>query len=509
VARARAWRGKGGSKAVSSDWFSIARQKPSNLIVLFPATLTAVRAALLPLFTACAPEVTDEAPAPADDWSLPTPGGAGDSAPPGGAPTGLDSAALDSDPVDARLEALTARLEAGISGTPGLSAPAGVSFALVLDGALAAAGGVGAQAKVGQPRSDQPVGPETLFFVASTSKWITAAAAMSLVDDGLLTPDTRAVDLLPSYTEAAGRHADITLHHLLTMTSGLANDGGCWLYSESESLVPDGCAAFTAGPGTVLEMLFQPEVLASSPYDGSLGAYNVTSAPPGAAPWSYSNWGMMLAGRLLEVAAGAAFEDLVAARVFGPAGMTTAGFSASEMVASDDYAIGGGPSAADGHCPEPVRGHDSLEPFFPDELACPARAPNGGVRASALDLAAFAEALLADLDGAGRALSQAQARRLFCPGGGAPGAGCAGRGEVDPAYASAYGDTYGYANFRHTHGGREVYTHGGGRAGFGALFWVVPSQGFAVAMLSNDDGASVDLQAAAAFAMDCYLDGAC
>ena len=410
---------------------------------------------------------------------------------------------------DARFQALLAELEAGLTADPQVSGPAGVGVAVVLDGALYAAGGVGVQAKDGQPRDDRAVGADTVFFIASTSKWITATAAMALVDEGLLDVHRPVVELLPDYTETNGRHADITAHHLLTMTSGLASDGGCWLYSHSASDVPDGCAAFTAGPGTVLEELFAPAVLASSPYDGSYGVYNLTSDTPGEAPYSYSNWGMMLAGRAMEVAAGAPFEQLVAERVFEPGCMQTAGYTAAEMTADDDYAIGGGPAAVDGYCPEPELGHDSVQPFMPDELACAARAPNGGVRASVLDLAHFAEALLADLDGAGVVVSSESAARMFCPEGGQPGGECMGRVDVDASLAGAYGDTYGYNNFLHTTGDHRVFTHGGGRAGFGALFWVVPESGFAVAMLGNDDGGSVDLQVAATFAVRCFLDGDC
>lgn len=410
---------------------------------------------------------------------------------------------------DARFEALLAELTRELDPDPTASAPAGISVAVVERGALRSAGGLGRQAKDGQPRAEYPVGADTQFFIASTSKWITATAATALVDSGDLDLQEPVVSYLPDYTETNGRQAAITLHHLLTMTSGLANDGGCWLYSESAAEVPEGCAAFTHGPGTVLEELFRPEVLRSPPYDGSYGVYNLTSGAPGEAEWHYSNWGIMLAGRVLEVAAGQAFPDLVAERVFQPACMETASYTPEEMTAFDDYAVGGGPAAVDGYCPEPELGNDSVQPFLPDELACPARAPNGGVRASALDLGRFAQALLADLDGAGQVVSAEGARRMFCPGGGSPGGDCQGRASVSADLARAYGDTYGYTNFRHEHRGREVYTHGGGRAGFGALFWVVPSEGFAVVMLSNQGGASVDLQDAAEFALDCYLDGDC
>jgi hypothetical protein len=48
--------------------------------------------------------------------------------------------------------------------------------------------------------------------------------------------------------------------------------------------------------------------------------------------------------------------------------------------------------------------------------------------------------------------------------------------------------TYGYTNFHHTTpSGHEVYSHAGGRAGYGALFWIVPKHNFAVVILANDE----------------------
>lgn len=410
---------------------------------------------------------------------------------------------------DVRFDALLDRLDATLDPDPAAAAPSGIAVAVVLDGQVHAAGAVGHLAKSGAPGADEPVTVDTRFPIASTSKWVTATAAMALVDAGRIDPHAPVTTLLPTYTEANGQQDHITLHHLLRMRSGLANDGGCWLYSESAQEVPDGCAAFTGGPDTVLGELFRPAVLASPPYDGSLGAYNITTGVPGEADYLYSDWGYMLAGRLLERADdGRAFEAVVAERVFEPACMQTATYDPA-VAAAEPPPLGGGPASVDGYCPEPELGHDSVQPFFPDALACPARNPNGGVRATAVDLARFAETLLADLSGANRMLSPDAAAALLCPEGGSPGADCAGRVAVTLPHASTYGDTYGYANFRDMHGGREVYNHGGGRAGFGALFWVVPSEGFAVVMLGNDDGGSVDLQPAARFAMDCFLDGAC
>ncbi|HEY3450509.1 MAG TPA: serine hydrolase domain-containing protein [Myxococcales bacterium] len=64
--------------------------------------------------------------------------------------------------------------------------------------------------------------PSTAYESASTSKWVTAAVLLDLVDQGLLTLDTKAKDLLPFWTED-----QVTLKHLLSFTSGFEEEPLC------------------------------------------------------------------------------------------------------------------------------------------------------------------------------------------------------------------------------------------------------------------------------------------
>ena len=330
-------------------------------------------------------------------------------------------------------------------------------------------------------------------------------AVMSEVQRGSLDLQAPVTTVLPAYVESGGRQDAITLHHLMRMTSGLANDGGCWLYSVSASQVPNGCAALEHEERSPLDLLFEPARLRRSPYNGDLGVYNRTDWEPGGR-WRYSNWGTMLSGRVLEVAAGAHHDALMRERVFEPACMARATLSAEDVYDSSNYALGEGAEAVDGHCPEPELGHDSRAPFFPDELACRARGPNGGVRASALDVAQFAHAFLGDLRGRGHLLDADHAHRMLCPAGGTHDGGCAGRADTG---GSTWGDTYGYFNFHHVEDGHHVYSHGGGRAGFGSLMWLVPSEDLAVIVLSNDGGGARRMEPVARAALRCALDGEC
>src|SRR5690606_32033465 len=64
------------------------------------------------------------------------------------------------------------------------------------------------------------VGPDTNFRLASVSKQFTATAILLLAQDGALTLDDPVRRWLPSLPAAAD---GITLHHLLSHTSGLVD----------------------------------------------------------------------------------------------------------------------------------------------------------------------------------------------------------------------------------------------------------------------------------------------
>lgn len=382
--------------------------------------------------------------------------------------------------------------------------PSGAAVAIVVDGKLRHAGGIGTRGQLGHPLADAPVDADTLFWTASTSKWVHGVMVMSMVEEGLLDLAAPVTNVLPDYRETMRQQDGLALYHLLAMTSGLKGEQGefkCTLWSVSPEAAPNGCAALSEGPGTVLERLFAPETLASSPYD----EFNRWYADPGVV-WDYSNWDIMLSGRMAEIAGEAPYPDLVARRVFGPVGMCSATYDPQVMLDSANYAVGSATSTFTDECPEPELGHDSRAPWDPDELACRARDPNGGIRASVVDLGRFAEALLADLRGEHVVLSSLAANHMLCPGGGLPGDDCRGR-QATGGYADS--DTYGYTNFHQIVRGYHVYKHGGSRPGYGSLLWMVPEHNFAVVMLANVASADDQMGEWAEKTLACWLDGEC
>ena len=154
-------------------------------------------------------------------------------------------------PIDAALRRAT---ESGA--IPGVVAMAATSDAIVYQGAFGRR----------DPAPDAAMRPDSVFWLASMTKAITAAAAMQLVEQGRLSldgpigsvlPDLAAVQVLEGF-DADGapilRPASrpITLRHLLTHTAGFCYD--MWNGDMVRYLATTGTPAFRTGLNAALKV---------------------------------------------------------------------------------------------------------------------------------------------------------------------------------------------------------------------------------------------------------------
>ncbi|WP_432476516.1 serine hydrolase domain-containing protein [Nocardioides sp. GXQ0305] len=160
----------------------------------------------------------------------------------------------------------------------------------------------------------RPIGPGTRFALASLSKPFTAAAVLTCVGRGELGVHDRVVDVLPPERRPRTLDTAVTVHHLLTHTSGIGD------YAEEDEdlagYVDDYGALWRDLPSYRMERT-----------DHFLPLY--ADAAPVAAPgaeFHYSNAGYVLLGAVLEEVTGREFVDVVGERVLGPAGMSGAGY---------------------------------------------------------------------------------------------------------------------------------------------------------------------------------------
>ena len=144
---------------------------------------------------------------------------------------------------------------------------------------------------------------DSIFWIASMSKPITAAAVLMLVDEGKLSledPVTKYVPELAGLKTADGKTPRITLRHLLTHTSGMgeATDEEAKAARTLSDLVP----AFASKP-----LAFEP---------GS--------------KWKYCQSGILTLGRIVEIVTGMRFEVFLRKRIFDPLGMKDTTFYLTE-----------------------------------------------------------------------------------------------------------------------------------------------------------------------------------
>jgi CubicO group peptidase (beta-lactamase class C family) len=170
---------------------------------------------------------------------------------------------------------------------------AGAVVVVVKDGQILVQRGYG----YADVASRRPVHPEsTLFRIGSVSKLFTWTAVMQLVETGRLDLD-RDINEYLDFEVPAREGEPISLRHLMTHTPG---------FEEAiKNLITD-------DPGRLL------------PLDEYLKRWTPAQIfPPGEVP-AYSNYGVSLAGYIVERVSGKPLDDYLDAHLFAPLAMTTA-----------------------------------------------------------------------------------------------------------------------------------------------------------------------------------------
>ncbi len=142
--------------------------------------------------------------------------------------------------------------------------------------------------------SHRPMRKDALFWIASMTKPVTASAVLLLQDEGKLSVDDPVAKYLPELADVKtgdGRPATLTLRHLLTHTSGLAE-------------------------ATAKESLAARKLADLIPH---YAAKPLQFAP--GTQWRYCQSGINSLGRIVEVVSGQTFPEFLEKRFFEPLGM--------------------------------------------------------------------------------------------------------------------------------------------------------------------------------------------
>ncbi len=198
---------------------------------------------------------------------------------------------------------------------------------------------------------------EDVWHIGSCTKSMTAVLVGALVDEGKLRWEMSVADALPGIAMDKAWGA-VTIEHLVTQRGGVPGmTRAQWMEMER-------------GNGTAREQrfAFAKALLAKPP-----------AQPPGKA-FAYSNSGYGILGAIIEQAADQSYEALLAARIFQPLALASAGF---------------GPPATKGKVDQPWGHYRSGDHFVaaspvPENGFPPAFAPAACVHLSLPDFARYA-----------------------------------------------------------------------------------------------------------------------
>jgi CubicO group peptidase (beta-lactamase class C family) len=273
-----------------------------------------------------------------------------------------------------------------------------------------------------------PVTPDMLFRLCSSTKMFTAAALVTLAEDGALKLD----EPIGKYAKGLSpKIAGLTAHQLLSHTAGLKAHAPMLSRHDDDALAETARAlkddlVFVA-PGRV---------------------------------FSYTSLGYWLAGYLIEAVSGKPYADALEERLFKPIGMRRTTLRPTMAMTW---------SLAQGH---DVSGRDKLRvvrPFADNSGTRPA----GQIFSSVNDLSRFVIAFMngGQIEGK-QVLSPPLIKKLSSP-------------QADPPGSDW---KYGYGLVLGKNRGVRTVEHGGEANGFGSLIRMVPDHRFAVIVLLNGTG---------------------
>ena len=207
--------------------------------------------------------------------------------------------------------------------------------------------------------------PDTRFDCASVTKLFTAVATLQQVQAGAFDRDTSTV----GYLELMGTAIvpEVTPYHLLTHTSGIADDADEEAGESYEAVFADLPNYSIVETADILQTF----------------AHKQPNFAPGEG-CRYCNCSYVLLGLMVERASGVPYREYVTTEVFAPAGMERSGFFRRDLVE---------PDVAEGI--DPVVDEDGAVTAWRRNIYAypPVGDPAGGAHVTAADLLSFRRAL--------------------------------------------------------------------------------------------------------------------
>ena len=279
----------------------------------------------------------------------------------------------------------------------------------------------------------KPVDPETTMFrLASISKLFTWISVMQLAEQGKLDIDAD-VNKYLDFQVAPAFGKPITLRNLMTHTGGFEEEIRDILLTNPKWVTPLRDFLIENQPRRIF--------------------------PPGEVP-AYSNYGVGLAGYVVQRVSGEPFEQYVAEHIFQPLGMKHSSFK--QPLAEDLSAF-----PSDGYRDNTEKPAVGFEIFNP--------APAGGVSSTASDMGRFAQALLNGGEWDGRRIMKAETLNAMWTK-------QFGTSDALPAMCMGF-----YQTWRN---GLNFIGHGGDLIAFHSIFLLEPKEKLVIFISYNSAGSA-------------------
>lgn len=266
---------------------------------------------------------------------------------------------------------------------------------------------------------------QSVYRIASLTKQFTATAILQLVEGGLINLEDDIREYLPDFS-TRGHH--VTIHHLLTHTSGIPNYTGLPAFEERARLDLDHDALV--------------DLIEEEPFD----------FPPGDA-LRYSNSGYYLLGMIIEAVSGQSYAEYLEQHIFSPLGMDQSAYCSSKAII---------PNRAKGYSLEDHQWINAEAISMVNPFAA------GGICSTVGDLLKWQNALNQHL-----ILSEDSFRKMTQ------------RATLNDGSQTPYGYGIVIAEFD----GYKKYAFRGGITGFGSVLSFTPELGLTIAVLTNSDQA--------------------
>lgn len=303
-----------------------------------------------------------------------------------------------------------------------------------------------------------PVTADTIFGIGSITKSMTSIAILQLQEAGKLSVHDTIKTYIPEITFEGSD--DITLHHLMTHTSGIPPLDTLF-YANKQSMEREGLFDLQIKMGVPLDR----EQDSIDSYDDLIDYLNViqfNSLDQPGRSFSYSNDGYALLGMIIERVSGLPYEHYIEKNIFQPLEMKNSFFQLDRIDerAARLYSI------------NPASGKPVIE-YTPEWWDAPAMRPAGYVKSTANDMLRFGDIFLNN----GKAILTPESLDVLT----------SKHIEVEPGVHYGYG-LFVIPDFF----GTTLIQHGGSIKGASAHFAVLPEKNIAGICLTNIAGAPAE-----------------